>query len=164
MSNTLRSTSNTYLPRYVIICERRDHVREEDRFKFYLPVADDYLVTKLFQIHISDVIKVFLTLNDMYIELFCRILKENVNSYTFSKSLAESLVYEYVGRMPVIIVRPAVGTCFPTIQNYKFVIFEIFFSDSVLQRAVPRLVQQFAGPHGTVCSSRERSSQIHVYG
>ncbi|CAG9854648.1 unnamed protein product [Phyllotreta striolata] len=37
-----------------------------------------------------------------------RLLQKVPNSYTFSKSLAETLVYEKVGKIPIIICRPAI--------------------------------------------------------
>ncbi|CAH1959213.1 unnamed protein product [Acanthoscelides obtectus] len=52
-------------------------------------------------------------------EMQDKILGDIPNAYTFSKSLAEALVYEKAGKIPVIIGRPAVG--FRVWSSYCFV-------------------------------------------
>ncbi|XP_056632464.1 putative fatty acyl-CoA reductase CG5065 [Diorhabda sublineata] len=55
-----------------------------------------------------DVLSTLTWLDDMTPEKTKKMIGNNPNTYTFSKALAENLVYEKIGTLPIIICRPAV--------------------------------------------------------
>ncbi|KAJ8706359.1 hypothetical protein PYW08_010985 [Mythimna loreyi] len=59
-----------------------------------------------------DTLKICETIDEHTLrELTPKYLGEMPNTYTFTKQLAEHVVYEYKGRVPVIIVRPSIVIC-----------------------------------------------------
>nr|CAI5862009.1 unnamed protein product [Callosobruchus analis] len=75
------------------------HLNEKVLYeKIYPPPADPHMIIKTVEWMEEDIIELITP----------KILGDIPNAYTFSKSLAEALVYEKVGKIPVIIGRPAV--------------------------------------------------------
>ncbi|KAJ8916682.1 hypothetical protein NQ315_000327, partial [Exocentrus adspersus] len=73
--------------------------------RYYEPPADPHAVLKGIEWIKDDTMSNFNKI----------ILGDIPNSYTFSKALAEALVHEHIGKMPFMIVRPAV--VIPTIED-----------------------------------------------